>query len=161
MTEIAGIPEPAGARDGLTGLGGPDAWQRALVVEIARTERYRRPLCVVLIDLLGALEVGEELGARAGRHALRTAAGALRRESRTSDLLFRIGPARFGAVLPETDEVAAINYIERVRDGVASRLPSGGAGMRLAFGWASPRPGESPDTVVRRADHRMLGEQRP
>lgn len=153
-----GIPDPGGWRDEPTGLDGPDAWQRELVAEIARATRYGRPLAVVVLEVEGLMELGEDRGAGAARHVLHEAAQALRRESRTSDLLFRIGLTRFGVVLPETGEVTAINYVERVRERLLPSLPVDAAGLRLSFGWASPSPGESADALVRRADHRMIAE---
>ncbi len=156
--ETRGIPEPGGWRDQLTGLEGPDAWQQTLVAEVARSARYGRPMTVVVFEVEGVVELGEDLGEEAARHVLREAAQALRRASRSSDLLFRVGATRFSAVLAETDEVTAINYVERVREGLLPRLPMNGAGMRLSFGWASPARGESADALVRRADHRMIAE---
>ncbi len=154
------IPEPTGWRDELTGLDGPDGWQRALVAEMARSARYGHPMTVVVLEVEGVAELSEDVGPEVGRHVLREAAQGLLRESRTSDLLFRIGATRLGAVLAETDEVTAINYVERVRERVLARLPTYGDGLRLAFGWASPAGGESADMLVRRADHRMIGELR-
>ncbi len=156
--DIRGIPEPVGWRDQLTGLEGPDAWQRALVAEVARTARFGRPLTIVVVELEGVMELGEDLGDEVGRHALHEAAQALRRESRTSDHVFRIGVTRFGVILTETDEVAAINFVERVRESVLPGMAMGGVGLRLSFGWASPLSGESADVLVRRADHRMIEE---
>jgi len=156
--DIIGIPEPVGWKDQLTGLEGPDAWQRALVSEVARTVRYGRPLTVVVLEVEGIMELGDDMGEDVSRHALHEAAQALRREARTSDLVFRIGVTRFGVVLTETDEVAAINFVERVRERMIPRVSMGGAGLRLSFGWASPVSGESADVLVRRADHRMIEE---
>ena len=156
--QIRGIPEPSGWRDQLTGLDGPDSWQRTLVAEVARSARYGRGLTVVVLEVEGVTELGEDFGGEVGRHILHEAAQALWRESRTSDLLFRIGVTRFGALLAETDEVAAINYVERVRERLLPRLPMDGAGLRLSFGWASPAPGESAAMLVRRADQRMNAE---
>jgi diguanylate cyclase (GGDEF)-like protein len=156
--DVQGIPEPSGWRDSLSGLEGPDAWRRTLVAEVARSGRYRRPLTVVVLEIDGLLELAESLGDEVARHAVREAAQALRRESRTSDLCFRIGVTRFGVVLTETDEVAAINYVERVRASAPRRMPHGGDGLVLSFGWASPVSGEPADLVVRRADQRLVQE---
>lgn len=156
--DIRGIPEPTGWKDQLTGLEGPDAWQRALVAEVARSARYGRPLTIVVLELEGVMEQGEDLGEDVARHSLHQAAQALRRESRTSDMAFRIGVTRFGVILTETDEVPAINYVERVRERMLPHLPMDGSGLRLSFGWASPMSGESADVLVRRADHRMIEE---
>ncbi len=156
VVDIRGIPEPAGWKDQLTGLEGPDAWQRMLVAEVARSTRYGRPLTIVVLEVEGVLDLGEGLGPEIARHTLREAAQALRRESRTSDLAFRIGVTRFGVVLTETDEVPAINYVERVRERLLRDLVPAGTELRLSFGWASPKAGESADVLVRRADHRMI-----
>ena len=156
--ESPGIPEPSGWDDVLTGLQGPDAWQRALVGEVARSARYGRPLTVVVLEVEGVMELTDDLGRDAGRLVLREVAQALRRESRGSDLVFRIGVTRLGVLLTETDEVTAINYVERVRESVLPQLPALDLPLRLSFGWASPVAGESADVLVRRADHRMIEE---
>lgn len=157
MDDIA-IPEPLGWDDPLTGLEGPDFWQRVLVAEIARAGKYGRPLAVVVAELEGILELDEAWGHALSRHGMREAAQCLRRASRTSDYCARIAITRFGVVLTETDEVAAINFVERVREAVPRAMPSGGEGLRFSFGWASPRAGESAAALVTRAERRLIGE---
>ena len=61
-------------------------------------------------------------------------------------------------ILTETDEIAAINYVERVREAGPRSMPRGGENLRFSFGWASPKPGEPADAVVRRADSRLVAE---
>ena len=46
------------------------------------------------------------------------------------------GAGRFAVLLPETDEIAAINYVERVRRACELWLESGAIALRLAIGWA-------------------------
>jgi diguanylate cyclase (GGDEF)-like protein len=152
------IPEPAGWEDTLTGLEGPDFWQRILVAEVARAVRYKRNLTVVVAEVDGVEAMAETWGWNVGRHAIREAAQCLRRTSRTSDYCTRIGLARFGVVLTETDEIAAINFVERVREAGPRTMPRAGDGLRFNFGWASPRSGESADALVRRAEKRLLAE---
>lgn len=153
-----GIPQPAGWEDALTGLGGPDLWRRVLVAEVARAAKYRSALTLVVVEVDGILELVELSGDDAGRHALREAAQCLRREARASDYCTRIGVTRFGVVLTETDEIAAINFVERVREEIPRMMPSGGDGLRFSFGWASPKKGEPPNSLVRRAERRLIGE---
>lgn len=156
--EVRGIPEPAGWKDPLTGLEGPDAWQRTLVTEIVRSARYGRALTAVVIEFEGVLELGDELGVDVARHAMHAAAQCLHRACRASDTCFRIGLTRFGVILTETDEIAAINFVERVRESAPAALPRGGEGLTFSFGWASPTSGDAADVLVRRADHRLLEE---
>jgi len=61
-------------------------------------------------------------------------------------------------VLTETDEIEAINFVERVRLDVPTVMPRSGDGIRLAFGWASPKAGDSADALVQRADERLAQE---
>jgi diguanylate cyclase (GGDEF)-like protein len=154
------IPEPIGLEDSLTGLEGPDFWQRVLVAEVARAVRYKRALTVVVAEVEGVETMAETWGWNVGRHAIREAAQCLRRTSRTSDYCTRIGLARFGIILTETDEIAAINFVERVRDAGPRTMPRAGDGLEFNFGWASPRSGESADALVRRAEKRLLAESR-
>jgi diguanylate cyclase (GGDEF)-like protein len=154
------IPEPFGWEDPLTGLEGPDFWQRVLVAETVRAFRYKRDLTVVVVELEGVRDMIETWGYDVGRHAIREAAQCVRRMSRTSDYATRIGLTRFGVILTETDEITAINYVERVREEGPRSMPKGGERLRFSFGWANPKQGESAEAVVRRADSRLVAELR-
>jgi len=156
-TQIPG-PLPEGWTDPETGLDGPDLWRRLLVAEVSRSARYGRPLTIVLLDVDGLQESLGAWGPEVTRRTLRETAQALRRMARTSDYCTRIGAARFGILLTETGEIEAINFVERVRERCSKSLPLAGKPVRLAFGWASPRAGETPDDVVRRAEGRIKAD---
>jgi diguanylate cyclase (GGDEF)-like protein len=153
---VGSLPEPSSWDDPLTGLEGPDFWQRVLVAETARAYRYKRSLTVVIIELTGLEDLERGWGIDLARHAVREAAQCLRRTSRTSDYCTRIETDRFGVILTETDEIAAINFVERVREAGPRSMPRGGERLRFTFGWASPKSGESADALVRRASDRLL-----
>lgn len=157
MDELA-IPEPIGWEDDLTGLDGPDLWQRVLVAETARADKYHRPFTVVVAELEGVLDISESFGLDIARHTMRIVAQCLRRETRASDYCTRIALTRFGVALTETDEVEAVNFVERVRSSVPTSLPDGTDALRLSFGWASPEPAESASALVTRAERRLIGE---
>lgn len=156
--DVNRIPDPEGWDDFITGLEGPDFWKRLLVSEVARSAKYQRALSVVIVELDGLQELCDQRGEAAGRHALREAAQCLRRATRTSDYCTRIGEGRFGVILTETDEIAAINFVERVREAAPRALPRRGEGLRFSFGWASPKVGEAPGSLVRRAERRLVAE---
>jgi diguanylate cyclase (GGDEF)-like protein len=153
-----GIPEPQGWQDALTGLEGPQYWRRILDGEHARSLRYRRPVTVVVMELVGLDELIETWGVDVAVLAVREAGQCLRRSSRSSDHSARIGQTRFGVVLTETNEVAAINFVERVREAGPGLMPKAGSKIGFAFGWASPGLGESPEALLRRAVHRLDDE---
>jgi diguanylate cyclase (GGDEF)-like protein len=152
------IPAPVGWDDAFTGLGGPDLWRRMLVGEVDRSIRYGRALTVVVIEAYGAERLAESAGIDTARTILREMGQVLLRASRGSDSCARVGPSRFGVVLVETDEIAAINFVERVREDLPRWLPRRSDVLRFGFGWASPRAGESADALVRRASTRLMVE---
>jgi hypothetical protein len=63
-------------------------------------------------------------------------------------------------LLPETDEVAAINYVERVRRACELWLDTGAIALRLAIGWAGTTGETSMTDVQRIATDRMYTELR-
>jgi diguanylate cyclase len=129
-----------------------------LVAEVARAAKYRRSLTVVIIELDGIEQLAEACGEVVARHAIHEAGQCLRRISRPSDYCTRIDAGRFGVVLTETDEIAAINFVERARDTLPAVLPRLGAGLRIGIGWASPLPGDSAAMLVLRAENRLVRE---
>jgi diguanylate cyclase (GGDEF)-like protein len=152
------VTMPAGWDDPLTGLEGPAFWQRVLIGEVARATKYERDLTVCVVEVEGIDTVIGAYGEAVARRVLRQAAELLRREARASDYCTRIDVCRFGVVLTETDEIAAINFVERVREAAPRTLPEVRGIVRLSFGWASPKKREAPDSVVRRAERRLIAE---
>ena len=63
-------------------------------------------------------------------------------------------------LLPETDEVAAINYVERVRRACELWLESGAIALQLAIGWAGTTGEPSLPEAQRIATERMYTERR-
>ena len=159
---IAPLPSELASNrtDSLTGLLVPREWNRIVADEDARVNRYRHPATVVIIELDGFERLIATLGTEAGDRVLPALADALGRNARAADHLARLGPSRFGILLPETGEVEAINYIERVREACDLWLESGAIAMRLSIGWASPGPDLSLAAAVTRATERMFAEQR-
>lgn len=122
--------------DASTGLLAPAAWDALLTAESARCARYGRTTTVVFMEIAGPDELSAVWGEQVGARSVSSVAGELGRQSRTSDLVGRLGSRRFGILLPETSEVAAVNYIERVREACGEVLRGTGSSGELRFGWA-------------------------
>jgi diguanylate cyclase (GGDEF)-like protein len=152
------IPDPH--IDPLTGLDTLLAWERMLAAENARYVRYRRPVTVVVAEIDGLSRLVDRFGAEPGRRVLPAVGDALRRHARRTDHVAHVGGGRFLVLMPETDEVAAINYVERVRAACERWLESGAVALHLAMGWASPTPVGEIDTALRSAEERMYAERR-
>jgi diguanylate cyclase (GGDEF)-like protein len=135
----ASEPDQLGRKiDRLTGLLSLTDWNRLVADEDVRHARYGRPATVVLIELDGVDRLTGALGQLAADRVILAVTDTIRRHARKADHLARLGPSRFGILLPETDEVAAINFVERVRLATDLWLEAGAISLRLAIGWASP-----------------------
>jgi len=152
-------PDPDALSDPVTGLDGPAAWSHALAQEGARASRYRRPVAVVITELDGIARLEERFGPGAGDRLIPPVAEALRRNARSADTVARLDRVRFGLLLPETDEIQAINLVERIRSACDLWLQAGAVAMRLSIGWASPPIGGDLSDALREAEQRMYREQ--
>jgi diguanylate cyclase (GGDEF)-like protein len=151
--------DPDGAAsDTLTGLLSPSRWARVLADEDARVRRYRRPATIVMIELDGLDRLTARLGDAAGDRLVPAVADTIRRLAREADFVARVGDGRFAVLLPETDEIQAINYVERVRRTCDLWLESGAVALKLAIGWASASGDDSLLDAGRIATERMYAE---
>lgn len=162
-TSLPTSPTPVLVEDGidhLTGLPDASAFHRLVADEDARIARYHHNATVVIFELDGLERLVERLGADAGDRVVPPLADTLRRLARGADHVARLGPGRFAALLPETDEVAAINYVERVRRACELWLESGAIALRLAIGWAGTNGDPTLTEAQRLATDRMYVELR-
>ncbi len=136
MAAVSAPPAETNA-DALTGLLTHAAWTRIVVDEEARIRRYRRPATIVMVELQGLDRLVELMGPSSVDRIVPAVADTLRRDARESDHVARLGSGRFAVLLPETDEILAINYVERVRRACDLWLESGAVALRMAMGWAS------------------------
>jgi diguanylate cyclase (GGDEF)-like protein len=151
--------EPS-ARDAQPGFDGPLDWESRLRDEDARFARYRRAISVVMVELEGLDRLLARFGPDAAERIVPPVGQTLLRQARTTDHVARIGDGRFAVLLPETDEVQVINYVERVRVECDLWLAAGAVSMRLAIGWASPAPGSGLSSAMRVAEDRMNADRR-
>ena len=84
----------------------------------------------------------------------------MRRSARRTDHVAHSGGGRFLVLLPETDEIQAINYVERVRAECERWLAAGAVALHVSMGWASPSAVGELDTALRTAEERMYAERR-
>jgi diguanylate cyclase (GGDEF)-like protein len=135
-------------------------WEHRVREEESRLARYRRPVTVVLVELEGMERLLDRFGPDAAERIALPVGKTLARQARSSDQVARIASSRFAILLPETDEVQAINYVERIRTECDRWLAAGAVSMRLAIGWASPAPGGDLHTATLIAEERLNADRR-
>jgi diguanylate cyclase (GGDEF)-like protein len=167
-TLIANASAPSSGRFGIgafgpvdpdTGFDLPATWSRWVEEEDARIRRYRRSATVVLVEVQGFDRVADRIGEDAASRLIPPVALNLSRHARETDRFARLGPARFGALMLETDEVQAINYVERIRSACDSWLEAGGVASRLTIGWAEANTSHSIEAAVEQAEDRLNADR--
>ncbi len=141
--------------DSLTGLGNREGFQRRLVTELARAERYGHPLNLVMVDLDNFKQVNDRFGHAAGDAALVAVAQALTEHLRSSDHAFRWAGDEFILLLPEVKPAEAQAAADRFSE-LVSAIEVHGLHLSASLGMASyPVDGHDAETLLRRADDLM------
>jgi diguanylate cyclase (GGDEF)-like protein len=101
--------------DPLTGLANRRHLFERLESEFSRAQRYRRPFCLLYIDMDGFKAINDQFGHLFGDEILRGSARAMQAVLRATDLLARIGGDEFAVLLPETDLVGSEHVANKLR----------------------------------------------
>jgi diguanylate cyclase (GGDEF)-like protein len=148
---------PSGWSDAVTSTDGPRYWDRLLSSERDRVRRYRRPATIVFIEIANLERLGVLWGEDVAAQSLVRVGRTVMHEIRSSDHAARIDVARFAVFLPETTEIAAINFVERVRASIDEALGQMAETVHVGIGWASPADGNL-DVALEVAEERLAAD---
>lgn len=109
--------------DGLTGAISHTYFHQLLQEEYYRSQRYRRPLSLVMIDVDDFKLVNDRFGHQTGDRVLVVIADVLRENMRKSDRLARYGGEEFAVILPEVRKTGACKLAEKLRRELAACVP--------------------------------------
>src|SRR5262245_15228677 len=107
--------------DPKTGLFNARHFGAALNEEIVRSQRFDRPLALIMADLDLLRDINNSYGHLAGDAVLKRRAQAVPTHLRHYDVPARFGGEEFSILLPETSADEAIQIAERIRREVAGR----------------------------------------
>lgn len=105
--------------DGLTQIHNKRAFDTTLEREVARSQRYQRPLSLLIFDIDHFKLINDRLGHLAGDAVLRQLALLVRNNVRREDTLARVGGEEFALLTPEIGIEAARGIAEKLRALVA------------------------------------------
>lgn len=101
--------------DGLTGLWNRAHFDQRLMEEVAASQRYDRPLSLVMLDVDRFKSINDNYGHPFGDEVLTSVGDVLLKNARTSDSACRYGGEEFTIILRETDIEGAVTFAERLR----------------------------------------------
>lgn len=142
-------------RDPLTNTGNRIAMDQVLLREVELARRNLQPLSVLMLDLDHFKQINDKHGHSAGDEALQAVAATLKDQLRNVDMVFRYGGEEFLVLLSGTGREAAGLVGERLRHAVLELqcLAQGRPiELSISLGCASLLPGESAESLLRRAD---------
>lgn len=119
------------------------------------TGRSDAPYSVLMLDLDNFKQLNDIFGHAHGDVVLTRVARVLQDSLREGDLLARYGGEEFVVLLPDTSSATAYQVGERLRRSVANYTPT-----TVSIGVAVKEPGESPTSVMLRADGHLLQAKR-
>ena len=163
LTEIANLHNQLheqAIRDPLTGLFNRRYMSNILDRETHRSERHKRPLSILMIEIDDFKKVNDTFGHDAGDVTLKTVAGLIESNTRSDDVPCRFGGDEFVLILSETTLEAACICAERLREATAAlQLEHEGrwiSGLTLSIGIAMfPQHGTNIISTLRAADIAM------
>lgn len=129
--------------DPLTGLGSRRAFDDDVAAELARAHRYGRAMTIVLLGPPALDRVDLDESAEA---VVRRLAGLFANNVRRQDGVYRLAPATFAIVLPETDDTGARRLLDRLRTGFGTDVTVGLA--------TAPVDGADAIALLHEAEHR-------
>jgi diguanylate cyclase (GGDEF)-like protein len=150
----------AATTDTMTGLHNQRAFRQRLVAEIVRSERYDRPLTLILLDLDDFKAVNETEGHLAGDVVLTEVARRLKATIRLDALAARLDGDEFAVLVPECDTEGGYQAAERIRAAVAASPVSPESQVTLSAGVATLEPADLKEDVIQAAEAALYAAKR-
>jgi diguanylate cyclase (GGDEF)-like protein/putative nucleotidyltransferase with HDIG domain len=144
--------------DPKTGLFNARYFAATLAEELARSQRFERPMTLIMADLDLLRDINNTYGHLAGDAVLKGIAETFRTQLRHYDVPARFGGEEFAILLPETPPEQAFEIAERIRRAVAAssidvETSSEPIRATVSIGVAAfPRDGVDANELIHQAD---------
>ncbi|MGA2796145.1 MAG: diguanylate cyclase [Thermoguttaceae bacterium] len=116
------------------------------------------PCSLIICDLDRFKQVNDTFGHQAGDEAIKCLAALLKSSCRPGDLVARYGGEEFVVLCTDCDNATAARRTEQIRINLCHlpQLKMGSRQVTASFGVTEIQPGDTPETMLRRADRALL-----
>jgi diguanylate cyclase (GGDEF)-like protein/PAS domain S-box-containing protein len=145
-------------KDPLTGVANRAEFDRMHERFIQAHLETRLPCSLIVCDIDHFKRVNDEYGHQAGDEAIKSLATLLKSKCQPGDLVARYGGEEFVMLCADCNNAAVAQRAEQIRRELADMiLPVlGNEHITASFGVTELQPGDTPDTMFRRADRALL-----
>ncbi|MGO8751566.1 MAG: diguanylate cyclase [Thermoguttaceae bacterium] len=145
-------------KDPLTQVANRAEFDRVHELFVHAHREQRVPCSLIICDLDRFKLVNDTFGHQAGDEAIKALANILRNACRSGDLVARYGGEEFVMLSANCDIAQATRRAEHVRQMLAQFAVPGLKRKRItaSFGVTEVQPGDTPETMLRRADRALF-----
>lgn len=138
--------------DPLTGIGNRRTLMDEMAIALAGFSRHGTQCGLLLLDIDHFKKINDTQGHAEGDRVLIELASLVRKTSRRTDRLFRLGGEEFVLLLPNIDMAGLTTAGQSIVLTVAGQLRSGGKQVTVSIGGALLEPGDDSISWMHRAD---------
>ncbi len=144
-------------RDPLSGVANRAEFDRVQDLFIQAHVESKLPCSMFMCDIDHFKQVNDNYGHQAGDEIIRSVAGMLKRLSQHGDLVARYGGEEFVVLCADCNNADAAKRAEKIRRAIADQghATLGGKSVTVSFGVTEYQPGDTPETMLRRADRAL------
>jgi diguanylate cyclase (GGDEF)-like protein len=145
-------------KDPLTQVANRAEFDRVHAMFVVAHQQQQVPCSLVMCDMDHFKLVNDTYGHQAGDDAIKSLASLLKSSCRPGDLVARYGGEEFVLLCTDCDNSTAVGRAEQVRKALGE-LPQArmdGDSVTASFGVTEIQPGDTPETMLRRADRALL-----
>lgn len=145
-------------KDQMTQVANRAEFDRVHALFAATHQQQQVPCALMICDLDRFKLVNDTFGHQAGDEVIRSMANLLKSFCRPGDLVARYGGEEFVMLCADCDNTAATQRAEEIRKKLASisQPKMEGRAATVSFGVTEIQPGDTPETMLRRADRALL-----
>jgi len=145
-------------RDPLTQVSNRAEFDRVHEAFVRRFKDQGAPCSLIICDLDLFKQVNDKYGHQAGDEAIKSLATLLKNACQPGDLVARYGGEEFVMLCAGCDNATAARRAEEIRAalGLLAQPKMDGRSVTASFGVTEVQPGDSAETMLRRADRGLL-----
>jgi diguanylate cyclase (GGDEF)-like protein/PAS domain S-box-containing protein len=146
------------AKDPLTQVANRAEFDRMLNSFVAAHQEANLPCSLIMCDIDHFKAINDTFGHQAGDEAIISFTSLLKSICRSGDLVARYGGEEFAILCADCSNAATVRKAEQIRKSLAELTHSslGNRSITASFGVTVLQAGDTPETMLRRADRALL-----